>query len=263
MAMKARPTDAAQAEHAPTEPNWWKRTMSWWNWRRAAIAVFLFAVAVAVGLITVGSIWASGDVPLEAAKAGLQLLAVAIFGGAVAAAFRWLEAYRDEQRRTEAASRVEQRRCEAASREEERRLDDYRAARVAELWDAYNRIKTVRRALRAAGFAAPSGKLTDEQIAVFRTRMVELNDAQLSLEKLVKLINGQKDVFGREYASITDGSCERNITSATSSRPGRIAKRSGWVPISPRSAGSRPTRSSAICGLSSTEQAPLMGSRAK
>ena len=168
--------------------------MNWWNWRRAAIAVFLFAVVVAVSLIIVGSIWASGDVPLEAAKAGLQLLAVAIFGGAVAAAFRWLEAYRDEQRRSE-----------ADSREQQRRLDDYRAARVAELWDAYNRIKTVRRALRAAGFAAPSGKLTDEQIAVFRTRMVELNEAQLGLEKLVKLINGQEDVFGREYASITDG----------------------------------------------------------
>jgi hypothetical protein len=73
------------------------------------------------------------------------------------------------------------------------------------LWDAYNRIKTVRRALRAAGFAAPSGKLTDEQIAAYHRRMVELNDAQLSLEKLVKVIKGQEDVSGEEYASITDG----------------------------------------------------------
>jgi hypothetical protein len=60
------------------------------------------------------------------------------------------------------------------------------------LWDAYNRIKTVRRALRAAGFAAPSGKLTDEQIAAYHRRMVELNDAQLSLEKLVKVIKSPR-----------------------------------------------------------------------
>jgi hypothetical protein len=199
MAIEARPADAAQAERAPAEPNRWKRTRKNWRkrtrkWPWAAIAVFLFAVAVAVALITVGSIWASGDVPLEAAKAGLQLLAIAIFGGAVAAAFRWLEASRDELRRSE-----------AASREEERRLDDYRAARVVELWDAYHQIKSVRRALRAAGFAAPSGKLTDEQIEAFHTRMLELNDAQLTLEKLVKLIDGQEDVFGPECASITDG----------------------------------------------------------
>jgi hypothetical protein len=178
MAMEAGPADAAQAERASAEPNWWKRMT---NRARAAIVVFLVAVAVAVVLIIVGSIWASGDVALEAAKAGLELLAVAILGGAVAAAFRWLEADRDEQRR----------------------LDEYRAERVGELWDAYHRIKAVRRALRAAGFAAPSGKLTGEQLAVFCTRMMELNDAQLSLEKLVKLIDGQDDVFGEECGSIT------------------------------------------------------------
>lgn len=178
--MEARPVDAAQAERTAPEPNWWKRMA---NLPHLAIAVFLLAVAVAAVLIIVGTIWASGDVALEAAKAGLQILAVAILGGAVTAAFRWLDADRADQRR----------------------LDDYRAARVGELWDAYHRIKAVRRALRAAGFAAPSGKLTDEQIAVFRTGMVELNDAQLNLERLVKLIDGQDDVFRRECGSITKG----------------------------------------------------------
>ena len=178
MAMEAGPADAAQAERVSAEPNWWKRLT---KRARAAAVVFSFAVAVAVVLIVVGSISASGDVALEVAKAGLELLGVALLGGAVAAAFRWLEDDRDEQRR----------------------LDDYRAARVGELWDAYHRIKAVRRALRAAGFAAPSGKLTGEQVAVFCTRMVELNDAQLNLERLVKLIDGQDDVFGEECGSIT------------------------------------------------------------
>lgn len=180
MAIEARSADAAQPERTSTEPNWWKQMTTR---SRLAVAVFLLAVFVAAVLILVGSIWASGDVALEAAKAGLQLLAVALLGGAVAAAFRWLDADRDEQRR----------------------LDDYRSARVGELWDVYHQIKAVRRALRAAGFAATSGRLTDEQIAVFRTRMVELNDAQLSLEKLLKLIDGQDDVFGRECGSITEG----------------------------------------------------------
>ena len=40
---------------------------------------------------------------------------------------------------------------------------------------------------------------------MFHKRMVELNDAQLSLEKLVKLITGQEDVFRQECASITKG----------------------------------------------------------
>jgi len=192
--------------------SWWDRTRRGarqWPW--LAIATFLAAAVLAGVLIFVGKA-SSGDLSFELSKAGIQLLAIVIFGGAVAAAFRSLD----------------------ARREDLRRLDAYRAATVDELLDAYHRIKAVRRALRASGFdqqdsesvsaeqcAAYHGvkavrralracgfdkldseRVSAEQSADFRARMEALNDAQLALEKLAQIVHDEKRVFGAHHACI-------------------------------------------------------------
>jgi hypothetical protein len=143
-----------------------------------AIATFLAATAVALVLIAIGATHAqsgSGDLHFELAKAGIQLLAIVIFGGAVAAGFRSLDARRDERRR----------------------IDDYLASMADELLDAYHHIKAVRRALRAAGFRNPklNAKVTQHQVDTLEALMAQLDDAQLRLEKLARQVEWQSELF--------------------------------------------------------------------
>ena len=122
------------------------RRVPWW-----VIVVFLLALLVAVAAIWVGaakSTSRSADLWFEVTKAGLQLFAIALLGGAVAWAFKILD----------------------ARREDRRRQDEYLARIADQLWDAYLRVKSVRRALRAAGFAPQAWRepisvvLTEEQV---------------------------------------------------------------------------------------------------
>lgn len=139
-----------------------------------AIVIFLTVAAVAVAMIVAGES-GSDDLSLELAKSGLQLLVVAIFGGAVSQAFRSLDAHREELRR----------------------IDAYRAATVDKLFDAYHQVKAVRRALRAAGFyegTAPT--ITASHSSEFHARMALLNDAQLALERLNKDVMAHHVAFG-------------------------------------------------------------------
>lgn len=136
-------------------------------WVVAAVAVAMIAIGLVAADGTSGGIW------FELARTGLGVLAVAILGGAAAASFRSRE----------------------ARRESLRRRDEYRAAFVSELWDAYHRIKAVRRALRAAGFGAPQGELSAKQALDFHAQMDILDDAQLALEKLVRTVRRERDVF--------------------------------------------------------------------
>jgi hypothetical protein len=144
------------------------------------LALVLAALAIVFGWLTADS--KSDEVSVELAKTGLGLAAVAILGGAIAAAFRSLDAERDHQRR----------------------IDEYRAATVSELWATYNQIKAVRRTLRAYGLDAPQGNsvLVAKQVAAFRAQMGLLNDAQLMLEKLKREVCGQTELFGSDGACI-------------------------------------------------------------
>jgi hypothetical protein len=150
-----------------------------------AITTFLGATIVALLLIDIGAAHAgshSGDLFFELAKAGIQLLAIVFFGGAVAAAFRSLDARRDDRRR----------------------LDEYRASMVGELLDAYHRAKAVRRNLRAAGFRGPtSGSIAADQIIELRDQMRRLDDAQLTLEKLAREVETQLTLFHEHGPSIS------------------------------------------------------------
>jgi hypothetical protein len=145
---------------------------------RLVVATFSLAGLCAVAFIVIGatsSTGDSGDLWFELAKGGIQLLTVVILGGAVAAAFRSLDARRDDRRR----------------------LDEFRAGFVHELLDAYRRIKAVRRSLRASGMRAPTGgSVSPEQSADFRTQMEVLVDAQLTLEELARDVRTQTQLFG-------------------------------------------------------------------
>jgi hypothetical protein len=142
---------------------------------------------VGIGIGAVNSESRSSELWFEVAKAGLQLLAIAVLGGAVAWAFRSLDAGRDDRRRR----------------------DEYLASVANDLWDAYNRIKAVRRRLIAAGFrkrdaGLSSEPLTEEQVAELRGQMIELIDAQLMLERLARGVETQPSLYspsGKEIGS--------------------------------------------------------------
>jgi hypothetical protein len=142
-------------------------------WRVVGAVVAAAAVAVVLFLYGRAGAADSADVRFELAKAGITLFAVAILGGAVAAAFRALD----------------------DRRQEARRIDAYRAATADQLWDVYHEIKAARRLLFVAGFDRASGVLSAAQVAAFHERMTSLNEAQLNLEKLKRIVSGQPRVF--------------------------------------------------------------------
>jgi hypothetical protein len=160
----------------------------WW-----VLVVFLVALLVAVTAILLGfakSPPGSAALWLEVTKAGLQLFAIALLGGSVAWAFKIL----DERR------------------EDRRRLDEYLASVTDELWEAYHRVKAVRRTLQAAGFerllypqklvADRSKQLSQQQAAEYSEQMAVLNDAQLTLEKFNRGVETQPSLYEPEAAKI-------------------------------------------------------------
>jgi hypothetical protein len=66
---------------------------------------------------------------------------------------------------------------------------------VSELWDAYHEIKSVRRALKAAGASDARVSPTSEHGNALREQMPRLDTAQLTLEKLFGTVDHEPDVF--------------------------------------------------------------------
>ncbi len=137
-------------------------------------------LATAIALVFIGFGFAAApsersELWLELGKAGIQLLVIAVVGGMVAAAYRRLE----------------------SRREERRRLDDYRIEILRGLVESYNRIKAVRRTLRAYGFGSPKHghALSAGQCSEYQTQMRSLLEAQLSLEKIGREVRAQPQVF--------------------------------------------------------------------
>jgi hypothetical protein len=147
-----------------------------WFWPAllTAIAAVIAAVMIPLGWITAGS--RSDEASVELVKTGLQIAAVVVLGSAVAAAYR----------------------ARSERRDHERRIDEYLAGTLNDLWAAYHRVKAVRRTLRASGFdrLQPGSRLNAKQSTTFHAQMDVLNDAQLTLERLVREISGQADLFG-------------------------------------------------------------------
>jgi hypothetical protein len=140
-------------------------------------------LAIALALILVGDLSAPSarraDLWFEIAKIGLQFGVIVILGALVTQLLK----RRDEQR------------------EDGRRLAEYGLLVLRDALDAYNRAKAVRRALRALGFRREDPRTDEEQpldsaqVTGFHALMLELNDAQLTLERLRREVVVRDDVF--------------------------------------------------------------------
>jgi hypothetical protein len=138
----------------------------------AVIATLLFAAGFITLGVAMGADW--HQIGFEIAKAGAQLAILSVIGGAFAAALKYLE----------------------STREERRRLNGYRLSVLRSLTISYNRIKAVRRTLRAFGFDAGNSRpLTVEQVTEFHVQMKSLNEAQLGVERLKREVNVWSDAF--------------------------------------------------------------------
>jgi hypothetical protein len=125
------------------------------------------------------------DIGLEIVKAGLQLGVIGGLGGGVTFFLGKFESDRREQNRVDEKNRREQ-----------NRVDEYKLEILREVIASYNKIKSVRRILRAFGFkSAQATTLTPVQITEFVAQMRILNEAQLSLERINLEIKAQTNVF--------------------------------------------------------------------
>jgi hypothetical protein len=146
------------------------------RFRRTELLAIAAAVIFGVGLTILAAVSLRDltNLWLELGKAGIQLVVVAVVGGAVAATLRGAEAARDERRR----------------------LNEYRLATLRRIVKAYNQIKAARRILRASGFRAPAkGALREDQVAEFKVQFKSLNAAQLTIETTAREITVYQDVF--------------------------------------------------------------------
>ena len=166
-----------------------KSTLGW------LIFAFISASIAAALLIWFGLELADhkrSSVGLELAKAGLQLGVVTLFGLIVTQALR-----RFNDDRSDRAKQAD------VDREERRRLNEYRLAVFRDAVGAYNRVKTVRRTLRAAGLSKPAtGSLQAHQIDEFNAQMCALNDAELSLETIEREVAAQSAAFPNAFSSL-------------------------------------------------------------
>jgi hypothetical protein len=127
------------------------------------------------------------DLLFEAAKAAVAVLPLAFFGVIVADLVRRRDAKRDQDDH-----------AREAQRDLDRNRDEYRRQFLNNVVVSYNRVKGVRRSLRAAGFGlAVSGKLSADQLGRIDSEMASLNEAQLDLERMKREVEGRSDVLTR------------------------------------------------------------------
>ena len=156
------------------------------EWSRRLKHLVVVAAVIATALIVWGVIGAEHKaLALEAAKVGMQLAVVTIVGWALTYTVK-----RIDEARTARARKIEE------EREERRRLNDYRLTVYRDSIIAYNKVKTVRRTLRALALPLPTnGPLEPNQLEQFNTHMLTLNEAELSLERVEHEVKAQADVF--------------------------------------------------------------------
>ena len=202
---------------------------------RARTLPWLIGVIAAVGLATAGLgswlAWVSNDewydaLWLEVAKAGVQVVAVGVLGGALAAAWHSITAER-ERRLVSEAKEADERRADAA-KEAERRTERNAKIRgeLADLIVLYNDVKAIRRTLRSLGLDVKlyvdverregltkeqaeaeaqtqreqfkkAISLTEEQARGFHEQMRILNTLQLGYESKVRQF-AQADLLGEK-----------------------------------------------------------------
>ena len=154
--------------------------------------------AVAVVLIlALAAIPSSRDAMLfEMSKAAIGIVPVAFFGVLIAELVRKRDDQRAREEKERDALRAREEKERDALRELERNRDEYRRRFLNDVVVAYNRIKGVRRNLRAAGLGPTgSGPLTAEKLDQLDAQLAALNDSQLELERLKREVESRSDVF--------------------------------------------------------------------
>jgi hypothetical protein len=156
---------------------------SWIRAEPTVAATLAGGLLIALVLILVGDLSAPSarraDLWFEVAKIGVQFGVIVILGALVTLLLK----RRDE------------------TREERRRAAEYGLQIFRDVVDAYNRAKGVRRSLRALGFRLDEPPrdeqepLDSTQVAEFHAQMLQLNDAQLTLERIAREVKKRNDVF--------------------------------------------------------------------
>jgi len=144
----------------------------------------MFAAALSLAGVVVGARLTDRDdeLWLEVARAGVQVVAVSLIGGSVAAAWKYFEQIREKKRE----------------------LREQQLAVFRKIVESYNEVKAIRRTLSSLGFRQATGAMTDRQIAGFRDLMLRLNDVQLEFEAVGREL-GETDYFRDDTAKIVEG----------------------------------------------------------
>jgi hypothetical protein len=192
----------AEQQAADPKPRKWSRLVPLSVVVPVALAgLVIIAMAAGLALQTTDK-WLD-DLWKEIANAGVQVVAVGVLGGLVAAAWKDRELDRASHERGVEAGR--------ATREKELEAD--RAARekirgeLMVIVDLYNRVKRVRRTLRSQGLDLVVRRrdhpldadfaLTESQVRAFRRQMRRLTIVQLEFESKVRQF-GQTNLLGED-----------------------------------------------------------------
>ena len=148
--------------------------------RSIIITTTLLSLSVGLGLIALG-LSKSGNqldqIWYDLAKSGIQLVVISVIGGGVTAALKYLDTVRDEQRR----------------------LNEYRLSVLRTVTHSYNKLKAVRRELRALGLRSVRAEgLSSEQAGKFHVLMSSLNEAQLALEHISRELHAYPKMFSEQ-----------------------------------------------------------------
>ena len=155
--------------------------------KKWVVGVVIGGLMLAAGLVVLGALLPHGSnsIGIEIVKAGLQLGVIAIVGGGVASALRYLESLRENQ-----LKHLE------SVRENQRKINDYRLDVLRGVTTSYNQIKGVRRVLRSLGFnSLAASPLAPDHVTEFHAQMKSLNDAQLTLEHIKREVRVRSDAF--------------------------------------------------------------------
>jgi hypothetical protein len=141
---------------------------------------------VAVALIVVGALSAndSEGVGLEAAKAGFQLLVLAIVGAGVTGALDWFRRQQDADRRAHERQQDADRGAHERQEDERRRVNDAAVELLRALIDSYNKLKGTRRTLRALGLPPAASAMSPRQEQAFEREMRTLLEVKAVFEQI-------------------------------------------------------------------------------
>jgi hypothetical protein len=155
------------------------------------------------------------DLWFEVAKAGVQVVAVGVLGGALAAVWRTLSAWSERQRQERSKLREE----------------------LVELFTLYNGVKQVRRILRSQGLdlqarhrpdraVTPGQTLTEQQSQAFHEQMLALTTLQLGFESKGRQF-GQTNLLGEDTNRVV--SCLGKIEGYLNQVLKEAWERRGWT----------------------------------